>query len=211
MPFKNGKGGAGGNPGVLLAIPKSNVEGDDGKLMRICHILDAMVYGGEAYFQTVQGGGLDVYPDYDGDVREYKEDGRSYCYVSHDHPGFNGTYGTDNLALAPWQNFGLTSKWQDEYAESEEAQPRVDAINNSNAVLAKMDRWENTALFYTLPVEIQPNLNEFVAAQEYKFATGERSFDEWDTYVNEWLDQGGRENIKAVAEQLGCELPDGIE
>mgnify|MGYP000118622590 CR=1 FL=1 len=80
MPFENGKGGAGGNPGVLLAIPKSNVEGDDGKLMRICHILDAMVYGGEAYFQTVQGGGLDVYPDYDGDVREYKEDGRSFCY-----------------------------------------------------------------------------------------------------------------------------------
>ena len=58
--------------------------------MRICHILDAMVYGGEAYFQTVQGGGLDVYPDYDGDVREYKEDGRSFCYVSQDHPGFNG-------------------------------------------------------------------------------------------------------------------------
>ena len=211
MPFENGKGGAGGNPGVLLAIPKSNVEGDDGKLMRICHILDAMVYGGEAYFQTIQGGGLDVYPDYDGDVREYKEDGRSFCYVSQDHPGFNGTYGTDNLALAPWQNFGYTLKWQDEYAESEEAQPRADAINNSNAALAEMDRWENTGLLYTLPAEIQPNLNEFVSAQEYKFATGERSFDEWDTYVNEWLDQGGRENIKAVAEQLGCELPDGIE
>ena len=211
MPFENGKGGAGGNPGVLLAIPKSNVEGDDGKLMRICHILDAMVYGGEAYFQTVQGGGLDVYPDYDGDVREYKEDGRSFCYVSQDHPGFNGTYGTDNLALAPWQNFGYTLKWQDEYAESEEAQPRADAINNSNAALAEMDRWENTGLLYTLPAEIQPNLNEFVSAQEYKFATGERSFDEWDTYVNEWLDQGGRENIKSVAEQLGCELPDGIE
>lgn len=74
-----------------------------------------------------------------------------------------------------------------------------------------MDRWENTGLLYTLPAEIQPNLNEFVSAQEYKFATGERSFDEWDTYVNEWLDQGGRENIKTVAEQLGCELPDGIE
>ena len=195
----------------LLAVPKSNVESDEGKLMRICHILDAMVYGGEAYFQTIQGGGLDVYPDYDGDIREYKENGRSYCYVSKDHPGYNGTYGSDNLALAPWQNFGLTGKWLDEYAESEEAQPRVDAINNSNAALAKMDRWENTALLYTLPAEIQPNLNEFVAAQEYKFATGERSFDEWDTYVSDWLDQGGRENIKSVAEQLGCELPEGIE
>lgn len=85
-----------------------------------------------------------------------------------------GTYGTDNLALAPWQNFGYTLKWQDEYAESEEAQPRADAINNSNAALAEMDRWENTGLLYTLPAEIQPNLNEFVSAQEYKFATGER-------------------------------------
>lgn len=63
-----------------------------------------------------------------------------------------------------------TLKWQDEYAESEEAQPRADAINNSNAALAEMDRWENTGLLYTLPAEIQPNLNEFVSAQEYKFA-----------------------------------------
>ncbi len=123
---------------------------------------------------------------------------------------------TEPMVLITWhwlhgRIFGYTLKWQDEYAESEEAQPRADAINNSNAALAEMDRWENTGLLYTLPAEIQPNLNEFVSAQEYKFATGERSFDEWDTYVNEWLDQGGRENIKAVAEQLGCELPDGIE
>ena len=211
MPFENGKGGAGGNAGTVLAVPKANVEGDEGKLMRICHILDAMCYGGEAYFQTVQGGGLDVFPDYNEDVREYQENGRSFCYVSQNHPGFNGTYGTDNLALAPWQNFGYTLKWQDEYAVDESMQPRADAINNSNAALAEMDRWENTALLYTLPSEIQPNLREFVAAQEYKFVTGERSFDEWDTYVQEWLDQGGRENIKAVAEQFGCELPDGIE
>lgn len=55
MPFENGKGGAGGNPGVLLAIPKSNVEGDDGKLMRICHILDAMVYGRRSLFPDCTG------------------------------------------------------------------------------------------------------------------------------------------------------------
>ena len=211
MPFENCKGGAGGNAGIKLAIPKANVEGDQGKLMRICHILDAMAYGGEAYFQTVQAGGLDVFQDYTEGIREYTEDGRSICYdPSEAHPTFK-LYDTDGLILAPWQNFGYTLKWQDSYATNENEQMVADATNNANALLAQMDRWDNSALLYTLPADIQPNLNEFVNAQEYKFVVGERSFDEWDTYVAEWLDQGGRENIKAVAEQLGCELPDGIE
>ena len=66
-------------------------------------------------------------------------------------------------------------------------------------------------LLYTLPADIQPALKEFVNAQEYKFVVGERSLDDYDNYVQEWLDQGGRENIKAVAEQLGGQVPEGIE
>lgn len=213
MPFEGGKGGAGGNAGNLFAIPKANVEGNQGKLMRICHILDAMCYGGEAYFATVQGGGAEVFEaiGYDDDIRMYTEDGRSYCKLSQTHPGYNGTYGTDNLALVPWQNFGYTLKWQDELASSEDEEEYAATINDSNAALAEMDRWENTALFYTLPTDVDPNMEEYVTAQEYQFITGGRSFDEWDTFVDEWLNMGGLAYVKAAAEQLGCELPEGIE
>lgn len=150
MPIENGKGGAGGNPGVLFAIPKANVAEDHGKLMRICHILDAMCYGGEAYFETVQGGGAEVFADrgYTDDVRKYTDDGYSICYVAPTHPGFT-EYGTNNLELAPWQNFGYTLKYQMEYSDDEAKKEYVDAINNSNAEMVKMDRWDNSGLLYT--------------------------------------------------------------
>ena len=210
-PIEGGKGGAGGNAGMLIAIPKANVEGDQGKLMRICHILDAMCYGGEAYFQTVQGGGLDVFPDYDGDIREYREDGYSICYVNPtEHPGYT-VYGSDNLALAPWQNWGYTLKWQVEYSDDPERADYVEAINGSNEKMAQLDRWPNSALLYTVPAEVNTTLTEYVNAQQYKFVVGERSFDEWDTYVQEWLDQGGRETVVSAAEQLGCPVPEGVE
>ena len=78
-------------------------------------------------------------------------------------------------------------------------------------MLATMDRWPNSALLYTNPPEVTTTLTEFVNAAEYKFVTGERSFDEWDTYVQEWLDQGGRETVISVAEQLGAPVPEGVE
>jgi len=36
---------------------------------------------------------------------------------------------------------------------------------------------------------------------------GERSFDEWDEYVEEWKQAGGQELLEQVAEQLGAALP----
>lgn len=211
VPIENGKGAAGGNQGTLLAIPKANVEDDAGKLKRICHILDAMCYGGEAYFETVQGGGLEVYADkgYTADVREYTEDGLSICYVDPSHPGFTED-GSDNLALAPWQNFGYSLKWQKEYSTDEEKQDYVSAINDNNEELAKMDRWPNSALLYTKPAEVTSTLNEFAQAQLFKFVTGERKMDEWNDYVQEWLQQGGKETVESAAEQLGVPVPDGI-
>ena len=211
LPIEGAKAAAGGNAGNLFAVTAANVEGDQGKLMRICHILDAMCYGGEAYFQTVQGGGLDVYPDYDGDVREYTDDGYSICYVNpNEHPGYT-EYGSDNLALAPWQNFGYTLKWQKEYSDEEEKQGYVDAINNTTEEMATLDRWPNSALLYTSPSDVTATLTEYENAQEFQFVVGERSFDDWDTYVQEWLDQGGRETIISVAEQLDAEVPEGVE
>ena len=209
-PIENGKFVAGGNAGNLFAIPKANVEGDPGKLMRIAHILDAMCYGGEAYFQTVQGGGLDVFPDYKDDLREYNEDGTNICYVSPTHPGFT-QYGTDNLDLAPWQNFGYTLKWQKYYSTDPAEKEYNDKINEGLDRLAQYPRWNNDALLINIPGDIAPNLTEFETAQKYKFATGQRSFDEWEAYQQEWLDKGGREKMAATAESLGCTLPEEMK
>ena len=207
--LKGTKGSAGGNAGECFAIPISAVKDDAGKLKRICHILDAMCYGGEAYFATVQGGGKEVHEGYTADVREYNEDGSSYCYVDKTHPGFT-KYGTDNLALAPWQIFGYTLKWQKEYcADDADADYKayVDKINEGNTRMAGYERWPNDAMLSTISGDIAPNINEFVLAQEYKFITGERNLNEWDDFVQEYLDKGGLEVLTAKAEKLGCELP----
>ena len=207
------KSTAGGNPGTVLAVPVSNVEGNQGKLLRICHILDAMAYGGEAYFATVQGGSSEVHEGYSADVREYLEDGTSYCYVDESHPGFT-QYGSDNLALAPWQVFGYTLKWQKQYSApdaDDDYKLFVEQVNDAASKLASFDRWPNDSLVLSIPSDIAPNLGEFVFAQEYAFIVGERSFDEWDTFVKEYLEQGGADVIKAEAESLGCALPPEVQ
>ena len=206
------KGAAGGNPGPLMAVAKNNVEGDQGKLLRILHIMDAMCYGGDAYSETVQGGGNEVHEGYDGDERVYLEDGMNYCNLTADHPGFNGTYGTTNLPLAAWQNFGYTLKWQlvsaPEDADEDEKQ-HYDNVNGGMKILASYDRWPNDRLLSEVSTgTIAPNLKEFELQQQYAFVTGERSMDEWDAYVAEWKDQGGRDVLAAEAKKLGVELPE---
>ena len=208
LPIENAKAAAGGNAGTFIAIPSANVEGNDGKLMRLCHILDSMCYGGNAYFQTVQGGGLDVYPDYSDDVRQYNDDGTSYCYVAPSSPAWEGS---DHLALDPWQNFGYTLKWQLAYSTDSDEQPRIEATNDAIKVTATYPRWNNDALLINIPGDTAPNLPEFQTAQEYNFVTGARSFNDWDDYIQEWLDNGGRDKLAAEAESLGAELPDEMK
>lgn len=206
------KGTAGGNPGLCFAIPKESVADDDGKLKRICHILDAMCYGGEAYFATVQGGGSEVHEGYEADIREYLEDGTSYCYVDPSHPGYS-VYGTDRLSLDTWQNFGYTLKWQKGYTSEEsstEFRTYIDKINEGSSRMASYDRWPNDALLISIPSDIAPNLDEFVQSQLYKFVVGDRSMDEWDQFVGEYLEQGGLEILTAQAESLGSELPEEL-
>ncbi len=203
------KGPAGGNAGSCIAVPVANVKDDPGKLMRICHILDAMCYGGEAYFATVQGGGNEVHEGYTADVREYLEDGTNYCYVDSTHPGFT-QYGTDNLALAPWQAFGYTLKWQVQYCPEDaddDYKLYVEQINKGIRKAAAYERWPNDSLLLSVPAGTAPNLKDYVIAQEYKFIVGDRSMDEWDDFVQEYLEQGGMELLEAEAKSLGCELP----
>lgn len=201
-----GKGNPGGNPGALFAVAKSNVEGDQGKLLRILHIFDTMTYGGESYLETIQGGGNEIHGG-DYGLRQYNDDGTFICQVNEDHPGYT-TYGSDNLALAPWQTFGYTTKYQiDERDESDEWKHTADRINEGKQAMNSWDKWPNDSLLCAVSGDIAPNLNEYAVAQYYKFIVGERGMDEWDTFVGEWLDQGGRDVLTAKAEKLGVSLP----
>ena len=114
--------------------------------------------------------------------------------------------------LAPWQTFGYTVKWQLEYTPEDAGEDQkmyVDKINNGKKVIASYDRWPNDNLLSAVNInEIAPNLSEYELQQQYKFVTGERSMDEWDDFVTEWLNQGGRDVLAAQAEKLGVELPD---
>jgi hypothetical protein len=56
--------------------------------------------------------------------------------------------------------------------------------------------------------EIAPNLSDFEKAQELAFVTGKRPMSEWSKYQQEWLDKGGREVIKAIADNLNVLVPD---
>ncbi len=228
-PVEGGKGSAGGSLGMLWAIPKKNVENDQGKMLRILHMLDAMCYGGEAYFNTVQGGGNEVYVEdgYDEDIRFFREEDGWQVISKGDHPSddtkgtYNHKYGASGLALAPWQNFGFTTKWMANYVRDEvdEKDPNksernrlsAEAKDRANLAMASMDRWAKDDLLYsTSGLQGTEGLSDFVNAEQYKFATGERSFDEWDDFVQEWLNMGGAIVVRSVAEQLGCELPDGV-
>jgi hypothetical protein len=172
-----------------------------------------MCYGGESYFSTVQGGGADVHEGYTADVREYLPDGTNYCNVDSTHPKYS-VYGTSGLELDLWQTFGYTLKWQKQYcADDADADYKlyVEQINDGSAKMASYDRWPNDELLINIPADIAPNLDDFVLAQEYKFVVGERSFDDWDKFVEEYLNAGGREVLEAEAECLGCELPDQLK
>lgn len=56
-------------------------------------------------------------------------------------------YGTDNLDLAAWQNFGYTLKWQQYYSTNEEEKDYFALINEGVAKMAKYERWNNRRAF----------------------------------------------------------------
>ena len=50
-------------------------------------------------------------------------------------------------------------------------------------------------------------IREFEQTNELAFVLGERSFDDWEEYLEEWKRAGGQELLEQVAKQLGAALP----
>ena len=77
--------------------------------------------------------------------------------------------------------------------------------------MAGWDKWPNDSLLCAVSGDIAPNLTEYQTSQYYKFIVGERDMNEWNTFISEWLDQGGRAVLTAKAEKLGTALPEAIK
>ncbi|MCI8542150.1 MAG: hypothetical protein HFH95_02340 [Lachnospiraceae bacterium] len=113
---------------------------------------------------------------------------------------------TSSKAFVPLLVGSQVWKEADDMDEGEKAEK--EKINEGVKAMASYDRWPNDGLLSSVSTStIAPNLGEYEIQQLYKFVIGERSMDEWDDYVQEWLDRGGRDILTAQAEKLGVELP----
>lgn len=224
-PIEGGKYQAAGNPGALWGFSTNAID-SDGKLMRIAHMVDSMRAGGANWQQTIQRGNDDIYTNMGVELVSHltnvlvpNGDGTYMYYVKYDNKDADGNtqfpycendqfYGLD-----PLQTFGLNTCWNISDPEPEnEYDKEYNAIVNKGAVaIAGYDRWPNYGLAVVLTGEAAENqalLKDWVANAELEFVTGARSFEDWDSYVEEWIDKGGEAILEQTAECLGCEMPE---
>lgn len=214
-PIEGGKYGAAGNPGYCWSFTKNGFE-DEGKIKRIAHMLDTMVMGGENFFETIQSSTTDVFKAYgieaDPMSYGYNDNGTFYIYREPSSQFWKDatSNSTDYGCLGPWQEFGLNVAWQRDYEQVEDpTEAEYNAYKNEQADnILGLDRWPNDGLLSAVPAgSIAPELGDFDLRCAYEFITGVRSFNDWESYQQEWLNMGGRKVIKAIAEKLGCPVP----
>lgn len=220
-PTEEGKYPANGNPGYMWAFLKEKFEGQDGKLKRVAHMIDTMTMGGKNYFQSIQQSIPEVYEaagiKVSGSERPYgyTDDNKSFYLQDAMQAGFLTQDEFDKYEPSGiWQMWGLCTSYQIDFEDpdaDEFTKKYVESGNSGRAVIAANEKWPNDGLLVTLTdeaAEFQTSNADWVFAQEYAFATGDRSFDDWDSFTQEWLDKGGKLVIQQAAEQLGVEVPD---
>ncbi len=218
-PIEGGMYQPAGNPGYTWAFTKSGFE-EEGKLERVAHMIDTMTMGGENFFQSIQSSVDEVYEaaglnDEIDFERIYGYNDNQTFYLSSDSTSVFWPAAADATtkwaAIGPWQTFGLNVSWQREYVNPDDAEAAKNAefSNEANDAVLGLERWPNSTLISTIPTAtIAPEINDFELQNHYAFVSGERSFDEWEAYQQEWLDAGGRDVIAAYAEKLGVAVPD---
>jgi hypothetical protein len=102
-------------------------------------------------------------------------------------------------SLADWQFFGYTLRWQ----TYEEKVAKYGYEWNKES--EQLKRWENFDVRLHLDPKPVQDLLTLGQKSEIQFALGQRSFDEWDAYVDTWRKSGGQELLDAAAEQLGVQ------
>lgn len=192
-----GKYAPGGSPGGMLVFSKKAAE-DPGKLKRIAHIIDTMIYPNENYWTVSQGGGPEIFAD--GSRVEFSsEDGTNVFFIDKEK---HSAYIKPELTSVPdWQFVGYTLLWQvyDDPVGSIGSQHNI-TVNNA-------PRHENFDIFITLDGAISARIRDLQAKEEIAFVLGNRDFSEWDSYVQEWKNGGGQRLMEQAAEQLGAGMP----
>jgi hypothetical protein len=200
-PFSSGKAGIAPGPAMNFVF-LAQTGNDPVKLKRIAHILDNSLYTGEDYFDTIQGGGNNVFGKPVFEVIQ-NADGSSFFYVNRNlHPAWTGEYDTTGLANAAWQNIGLAGPpYHLDYY------PQNNTFNQTNArhaqLLASYTRWPSN---YTVQIdpETAVDLSEFELREFPKFVFGSRPMSDWDNFVKEWLNAGGRKALTTAASQMSA-------
>ncbi|MDR0731945.1 MAG: extracellular solute-binding protein [Treponema sp.] len=199
-PLGSGNAQPASGPSNTFVFP-STLTNDPVKLKRVAHILDNSLYRGEDYYETIQGGGNKVFGKDVFFVQE-NPDGSSFFYVDHStHPTWTGELDTTGLLNASWQNIGLAGP---PYRLGYEM--GNDHFNTTHAAyaseMAGHKRWPNNFLVQIDPA-VAADLTEFERVEFPKFVFGTRSLNDWDRFIQEWLNAGGRKALTQAAGQMG--------
>lgn len=186
-------------PSYMFVFP-SELANDQVKFKRITHILDQSLWGGEDYFDTIQGGGNNVFGKKVFDVVK-NDDGTAYFSVDQaTHPTWTGELDTTGLANAGWQIIGLGGPWHLNFIPGFDEATKV--IGDDATAVANYTKWPNNFVAQPDPSTLT-DIQEFEKIELPKFVFGTRSLYDWDAFVQEWLDAGGDAILTQVAEQMG--------
>jgi ABC-type glycerol-3-phosphate transport system substrate-binding protein len=199
-PLGSGNAQPASGPSYTFVFP-SALMNDPVKLKRVAHILDNSLYRGEDYFETIQAGGDAVFGR-DVFFAQENPDGSSFFYVDYKtHPAWTGELDTTGLANASWQNIGLAGPpYHLNYT------PGDDHFNETNAKFSSdmgaYKKWPNNFLVQIDPA-VAVDLTEFERVEFPRFVFGTRSLNDWDRFVQDWLNAGGRRALTQAAQQMG--------
>ncbi len=188
--------GPGDNPGGIFIISKK-VANDPGKMKRLAHLIDSMMYPNVNYWAVSQGGGPEIYP---GESRvQLNEDGTNVFAIAPTHVQLAKP---EYQSLADWQFFGYSLIWQ-----VYDDEPVGVLGSKYNQEIIAMPRYKNFDMNLTLDGTTSTKIADFQNKNEISFVLGKRSLDEWDSYVEEWKKAGGQKLIDEAVEQLQVSKP----
>jgi hypothetical protein len=180
----------------------TTLKDNPGKFKRVMHILDSAIYNGESYYQVVEGGGSEIYGREVNTV-VFNNDGTSMWAINYNnHPTWNGEIDTTGLANKAWCPIASAGPpYMTEYL------PGYDLYNTRlkemAAEIGGYPKFLNNFAAKADP-DVTSDITEFERVEFPRFVFGTRSLNDWDKFVKEWLDAGGREALTQVSRQLGC-------
>ena len=196
-----GKAAPVSGPSYGFVFPTSLTK-DAGKFKRVVHMLDQSLYAGESYWELIQGGGNEVYGR---EVIRYKTDdsGKALWTVLKDkHPSWNGEFSNTGLANTAWQTLGIAGP-QFTLRDTGLGNDRYDSVlSSSERDLATFPKF-TTNYAVKIDPDVASDLTEFERVEFPKFVFGTRNLNDWDSFVREWLNAGGRKALTQAAQQMG--------